>query len=86
MINPAFLPAIGSLMISRNNPDGSRNLFGSSLGISSMALPGTTNENNFKGMATAWTSNLKLPGQATDDEESSITYDDENENDQNSYF
>ena len=66
-------------MISTKNTDGSKNLFGSQLGVSSLALPGQTPSNNFKNMATAWKSNYSLPGQVYDE-----TYDDES--DQKSTF
>jgi hypothetical protein len=75
-------------MISKQNLDGSKNIFGSPLGIASMALPGQTPTTNFKNIATAWKSNYNnLPGQMHDDKDeniSSISYDDDK--DLESYF
>ena len=70
---------VGNRMIPRINPDGSKNLFGSKLGSSGLALPGQeVNFSDFKGMPRAWRSAFKLPGQNSESS-SEIFYGDNNQ-------
>lgn len=69
-------------MIPRINPDGSKNLFGSSVRSSNMSLPGPTDFNDFRGIPRAWYPTLN----ALSDTNSRISYDDENQEETYSYF